>query len=275
MRTAALLALLSLLGLLLSTIPAVPAASAASVATTPVSQPLKGNLSGPSLVATQSNGTFYLNLSGGPAVLSGVFVGDINWTANLTGPNITGSSVTPSNGTIDNSTTLPVALTVASGAISETLTLTVKAVSNIQKTNSTINLTKTFSLVVPYTVRAILVAGPDATVLPFNISVLLDGSPVSTVAVPKLTPNETWGLIYRYPSLSLSSGYHTFTLSVTNEHGLVTFSNGKTVESTTFYVAPATPNDNVWYVLGVVVFFGVLFIYATRGAARRRGSQRR
>ncbi|HYA11124.1 MAG TPA: hypothetical protein VEH10_05600, partial [Thermoplasmata archaeon] len=147
--------------------------------------------------------------------------------------------------------------------------------SSLLKTNSTTNLSKTFRLVTPYTVRATLVAGPNAAILPFNVTVRLDGTVVGAVPVPKLAPNATFSLVYRYPTVGLSSGYHTFTLSVANEHGLVTFANGTTVQSMTFYVAPAAPNNTIWYVVGVIAFFGVLFIYATRVAARRRGPARR
>ena len=259
---------------LLAVVPLAPAAAQGGPAATGTT-PLKGNLTGPSLLATNSNGTFYLNASGGAAVVAGLFAGDINWSAFVVGANTNGTSVKPSNGTITNTTKLPLSLAVTTGAIVETLTLEVKVTSQLLKTNSTTNLSKTFRLASPYTVRATLVAGPNAAILPFNVTVLLDGNVVGSVAVPKLAPDATYSLVYRYPTVGLSSGYHTFTLSVTDEHGLVTFANGTTVQSMTFYVAPSPPNNTLWYVVGVVAFFGVLFIYATRVAARRRGPGRR
>jgi len=260
-----------LLSALLAFVPGAGATPAASTGSTPIT----GNVTGPSIVSTSSNGTFYLNATGGPAVVSGIFAGTINWTATLSGANTTGSSVTPDNGSITNSTSQPVKLTLTSGAIAETLTLTVKVTSALAGQNKTGNFSKTFRLVPPYTVRATLEVGADAGTLPFNVTVELDGAVVATVTVPKLAPNATYDLVYRYPSTGLSSGYHTFTLVLADPHGLVTFANGETVQSTTFYIAPAAPNNTVWYVVGVVAFFGVLFIYATRGAARRRGAARK
>jgi len=273
-RPAPVVAAILLAAALLLALPSAPARAEPRPAASGA-PPIVGNLTGPSLVATGSNGTFYFNVSGGPAVVEGIFVGTINWTANLTGANTTGSSVSPANGSVTNSTAQPIVLTLTTGPIAESLSLTVKAVSSVATQNATQNFSYTFRLVAPYTVRATLVAGPNAGTLPFNVTVLLDGTAVGTVPVPSLSPNQSWGLVYRYPVASLASGWHTFTLQIADQHGLVTFSNGKTVQSTSFYVAAAPPNNTVWYVVGVVAFFGVLFIYATRSAARRRGSTRR
>ena len=251
-----------------------PSALAASPAATST-PPIAGNVTGPTLLATSSNATFFLNASGGPAYSGGVLTGTITWSASLAGTNLTGSVVSPSNGTITNATKLPTTLVVTAGAIVEPLTLLVEVKSSSSTANQTLNLTRAFRVVVPYVVHATLVAGPDAAVLPFTVDVALDGTPVGSVNVPKLAPNATYDLAFRCPASGLASGYHTFTLSIADSHGLVTFSNGRTVQSTTFYVAPAPVNNTVWYVAGIVAFFGVLFIYGTRVAARRRGSAQR
>ena len=252
----------------------VPGASAlplASGSTTPV----LGNVTGPALVATGGNATFFVNASGGPGDSGGIFSGTINWNATLTGPNTSATSVSPATGNITASTTQPVRLTVTVGQALETLKLTVKLTSHGFTGNATASLSTTFRTVVPYVVRATLVAGPDATVLPFNVTVALDGTYVGTVTVPKLAPNATYDLAFRYPSGGLGSGYHTFTLTIADAHGLVSFANGLTVQSTTFYVAPPAQDYTIWYGLGIFAFFAVLFIYSTRVAARRQGSARR
>jgi len=274
MRSASTALVLALvLGLLASTalLPAARAVAPAATATTPIA----GNVTGPALVATSSNATFYLNASGGPAYSGKQLTGKMTWSATLVGADLTGFSVSPSNGTISNSPSGPVKLTVATGTVVESLRVTVEVKSSSSTANETANVSGSFRCVVPYVVHAVLVAGPGAVVLPFLVAVDLDGAPVGTVRVPELQPNATYDLLYRYPSGGLSSGYHTFSLSIGKPHGPVSFSNGLMVESTTFYVAPPPPNNSVWYVAGVVAFFGVLFIYGTRVAARRRGSARR
>jgi hypothetical protein len=254
--------------------PAAAAATAAPFAagSTP---PVTGAVTGPALVAAGGNATFFLNASGGPAEVAGVLTGSISWNASLLGPNTTGTSVAPTSGTITNGTSQPVRLTVTAANVLETVRLSVKLTSTGSSANSTTNLSTSFRIVTPYVVWATLVAGPNAAVLPFNVTVALDGTVVGTVAVPGLAPNATYDLVYRYASPGLSSGYHTFTLSMADPHGLVTFASGLTVQSTTFYVSPPATSDTLWFVVGAVAFLGVLFIYATRVAARRQGSARR
>jgi hypothetical protein len=237
--------------------------------------PLVGNVSGPSIVATSTNTTFYLNASGGPAVVNGSFVGIISWSASLSGPSTTSTFVTPLSGNITTTTVQPVAIIVTTSAAAQTLTLSVAVKSTFTKVNTSLTLTHAFRVAVPYIVYATLVAGRNASVLPFNVTVALDGTFVGFVHVPELAPGESYPLLYRYPTTGLGSGYHTFTLSVSDEHGLVTFAGGRTVQSATFYVAPAPMSNTIWYITGVVAFFGALFIYATRVAARRRGAARR
>ncbi len=277
-RAGFLVALL-VLGAVASTLVVLPSpAAAAGPRAAPLasaSSSITGNLTGPSLLGTNANATFYLNVSGGPAFTSAGFVGEINYTSVLIGANTTGTSITPANGTISNGTSQPIHLTVTAGAVVETLTLTVEVNSTLGSTNATANFSKTIQLVTPFVVHATLRAGPNAAVLPFNVSVALDGHSVGVVTVPRLAPNTTYSFSFAYAVRGLSSGYHTFTLSVADAHGFVTFANGATVQSTTFYVAPAPANNTVWYVAGVVAFFGVLFIYATRVAARRRPPTRR
>jgi len=264
---------LALVLVTLATFAFAPNALAASPAAAP--PPIAGSVTGPAQLATSSNATFYLNASGGPAYSGGKLTGTITWNASLSGTNLTGSAVSPASGKVTNSTGLPVKLVVTAGAIAEPLTLLVEVKSASSTVNQTLNLTRTFRVMIPYIVHATLVAGPNAVVLPFTVAVALDGTPVGTVSVPQLAPNATYYLAFRCPTSGLASGYHTFTLSIADPHGLVTFSNGATVESTTFYVAPAPASNTVWYVAGIVALFGVLFIYGTRVAARRRGSAQR
>jgi hypothetical protein len=282
LRTWAVVGLL--LGLaLLGTVAAAPAGAAAPVApaaragvspaATPT--PVTGNVSGPAYLATSTNGTFRFNATGGPGVVGGTVLGKLTWVATLGGPNTTGTSVTPSNGSITSLASEPVSLSVKVGIHTGQFTLSVTVTSTLAKNNSSATISKAFHVLVPYVLRATLVAGPAAEVMPFQVQVALDGSIVGSATVPKLAPNATYHFSFRYADPNLGSGYHTFTLTIANAHGLVTFSNGRTVQSTTFYVAPGATNYTIYYVLGAVVFLGVLFIYATRVGARRRGTARR
>ena len=251
--------------------PAVSAAAAPAASSSAVT----GNVSGPSYLATSSNATFRFNATGGPGVVGISVPGKLTWTATLSGPNTTGTSVTPSNGSITSISSEPVSLSVKVGAHTGLFTLSITVTSTLAKNNTSATLTKSFQVLVPFVLRATLVAGPSAEVMPFQVKVALDGTIVGTTTVPKLAPNATYRFTYRYADPNLGSGYHTFTLTIASAHGLVTFSNGRTIQTTTFYVAPGPASYTIYYILGAVAFFGVLFIYATRVGARRRGTARR
>jgi hypothetical protein len=244
-----------------------PAAAASSVA------PLTGNITGPTLIGTNSSANYYINGTGGPAFVDGFKIGTIKWHATVAGPNLTGVSVSPNSSTLSNvtpggSTTLKV------GSYAETLTLTVELTSSNSSSNQTLNLTYTIGVVVPYIVHATLVAGP-ASVTAFTVAVALDGSTVGNVSVPSIAANGSYNLTFRYASRGLSAGWHTFSISLAGEHGLVLFAGGALEYSQTFYVPGPPPDYAVWAVVGVVVFIGVLFILATRLAARRRPVSKR
>lgn len=251
---------------------AMAAGGVAAAAAPLASNPVTGNVSGPTTLPIGGNGTYYISGNGGPAVANGVLVGKLSYTAKLSADNLSGASVTPTNGSLTPNTSASVVLTV--GNISETVTLDVEITSTAGSSTATTNLTYAVTVRTPYTVRATLVAGATA-VRPFTVVVSLDGTRVGNLTVPALAPNQTYDLAYRYAGATPGPGWHTFVLAVPNEHGLVTFANGQTSFSATFYVAPPTPNNSIWYVAGVVAFFGALFIFGTRVAARRRGAGRR
>ena len=237
------------------------------------SGPITGSISGPAYLPETGNGTYLINASGGPAVVDGQLVGQINYTATISGPYIQGVSIAPANGSI-KTLGVPGTTVLTVSNYSETLTLLVHVVSTLGHVNASSNLTYSIQVRAPYIVRAVLTAGATG-VQPFTLVVNLDGARVGNVTVPVLIAYQAYEVVFRYAVASMSSGYHTFTLSVAAEHGLVAFQGGATSFSSTFYVAAPTPNYSVWYVAGAVAFFGALFIFVTRVAARRRSPGRR
>ncbi len=236
--------------------------------------PVTGNVTGPSILATGGNGTFLINATGGPAyAANGTKVGNLSFYASVRATNLTGITITPAQSNFTSAEAIPVTLSVGSNALEVTISVMISSVYH--KENQSINLTDSLYVVVPYVVSVEIINGASATVLTFPVVVDLDNSPIGTVKVPTLTPDQAYNLSFRYPTLGLSPGEHTFSISLANEHGLVRFANGLTTYSTSFYVSSAAPNYTLWYVVGAVAFFGVLFIFATRVAARRRGATRR
>ena len=238
------------------------------------SSALTGNVTGPTVFAYNSNKYLYINGSGGPAyAANGTLVGNVTFYASVTGANTTGVSLSPTESGITNVSGQRTLLTV--GNISEVLTVLVEITSTYHSANESINLTYDVNVVQPYTLSMTLVDTSSATILAFVLTVDLDGSPVGTVSVPSLTGKQSYVATFQYATLGLSTGYHTFTVSLLNEHGLVTFAGGGTTYSKTFYIPGAPPNYDVWYVAGAVAFIGALFIFVTRLAARRRAPTRK
>ncbi|HTP53653.1 MAG TPA: hypothetical protein VML94_01650 [Thermoplasmata archaeon] len=249
-------------------------ATGATRAAAPTYPPVHGTVNGPTVVATSSNSTYYLNGSGGPAIApNGTQVGSLSWKAKISGNDLSGVSLSPNASTFQPGTPGITHLKVAK--VTEALTITVEIQSVYLSSNATTNVTYTVQVVVPYLVHAQLVVGPHTSVLGFDVTVELDGAVVGTVHVPAIAANGTYNLTYAYATTGLSVGEHTFTISLANEHGLVRFAGGAIEYSQSFYVVGPAPDYALYVLAGVVVFAGVLFIFVTRVAARRRPSATR
>jgi hypothetical protein len=249
-----------------------PALGASVAASSP--PPVVGNISGPAYVGTASTATYYINGTGGPAIAAnGTQVGNLSWHARVTGGNTTGVSLSPNSSTFSGATPGKTQLKVS--AVTQSLTITVEILSTYLGKNASTNLSYTVQVVVPYVVRATMVDESASTVGPFTVTVDLDGRAVGNVTVASISPSKVYNFTFDYATGGLAAGEHTFTISLAQEHGLVAFSGGATEYSQSFYVVGPPPDYALWILLGVIAFFGVLFIFATRVAARRRPTTRK
>jgi hypothetical protein len=238
----------------------------------PADRPLTGAIVGPKIVGTALNATFAINASGGPAqAANGTVVGTYSYNATLAGPNTTSASVAPPSGILVNQRTN---LSFTAPNVTQTIVLTLELTSSYKGSKNVTNLTYSIAIVVPYTLHATVQVGPMA-ITSFNLTVLLDGSPVGTVAVPTLQPNATFPVVFHYVSTRLSEGYHTFDLSLAEEHGLVTFAGGSQTFSERFYVAGPAPNYAIIVAVGVAAFVAAVFIWGIVVGGRRRGRRAR
>ena len=233
-----------------------------------------GSVTGPTLVSTGSTTKYEISGYGGPALsANGTVVGTVSFYTALVGTNLSGVSLSPPRANFTRNQSVAADLTV--GNASERITIDVMISSVYQGKNQSTNFTFPLTVVQPYVVAATIVDSSSAAVRGFTAFVTLDGTVIGNVSVPSLQPGGTYQLTFKYPTLGLSSGDHTFAISLAQEHGLITFANGQTVCSQTVYVTGPAPDYTLWYVAGIVAFFGVLFIFASRVAARRRGAARR
>lgn len=273
MRSSRILALFAVLllltpGLILALGTLAPDARAASASS------VTGSVTGPNLVATGSTTKYQVFGYGGPAVApNGSVVGHIAYYTTLVANNLTGVSFSPPHANITNNRSVAAVLVVANA--SETVTIDVMISSVYQGKNVSTNFTFAVAVARPYVVAATIVDASSSTVMGFSVFVTLDGTVVGNVSVPGLQPGGSYQITFEYPTLGLSSGDHTFAISLAQEHGLVVFANGQSTYSQVVYVTGPPPDYTLWYVAGIVAFFGAIFIFASRVAARRRGAARR
>jgi hypothetical protein len=259
--------LLATLLLLLATVPAVSSAAspapAASSSTT-----VTGNITGPLFLGESLTSTYDIHASGGPAfAANGTQVGTVTFTAVLAGSNTSTATLAPASGVLVDGAG-NVSLTGPN--VTESLTINVEVTSSLDTDNATLNLSYTLTVLAPYQVTATLLVSSTYGTQPFPVTVSLDGTPVGSVEVPSLTSHTTYKLSYAYVIVSLAAGWHTFTLSLGDAHGLVVFANGATTYSVSFYVSGPPPDYTALYVIGGGLLVAAIFIWLTFVNNRRR-----
>lgn len=242
-----------------------------SARASPTYPPLTGSVSGPSTLGLNSAHYYILHATGGPAfALNGTQIGNLTFRASLAAINTTAVSLTPTFGAIVNGS-YQVSLSV--GNVSEAVTIQVEYSSVYQQLNVSLNVTYVVQVVQPYILSGLIQAGSES-VLPFQIQVSLDGTPVGMISIPRLSPNQEYNFTYNYLTSGLSSGSHTFTLTLPTQHGQVHFAGGALSYQFTFYVPGPAPDYTLYYALGVAAFIGVILIFLILVGARRRGGSR-
>lgn len=233
--------------------------------------PLTGTISGPTALKVNSASYYLLNATGGPAfALNGTQIGNLSFRAAVSSANTTGVAVSPTVGALVRG---EFNLSLAVGNVTQAVTLQVEYSSVYQNLNESINVTYVVSVVHPYLLTGVIVAGNE-TVLTFDLQVTLDGRTLAPLVIPVLTPREQYNFTYTYVVDGLSSGYHTVVLTLPTQHGQVHFANGALSYSFTFYISGPAPDYTLYYLLGAVALVGVILIFIILVGARRRGGSR-
>lgn len=257
-----LLALLALAVLLLAPVgPWSPVSRAGADAVT-------GQIQGASSVGVALQSTYFVTATGGPAIAAnGTQVGILSYKSSFSAVNTTGIAFTPTSGVLVNGS---VTLEFTAPNVTESVTLYVLVNSTLANTSTTTNLSDTIQIVQPFRFNANLQVGSSAGVAAFSLTVLLDGAPVGAIKVPSLSAGAAYPISFPYvPAGGLSAGWHTFSVSLAQEHGLVTFPGGLTAYSSSFYVAGPAPDYTIYYLTGITLVLVVIVIYSTLTGRRR------
>ncbi len=235
---------------------------------------VRGNITGPSVLAIGASQRYLIQATGGPAVAAnGSIVGNLTFYASVQAADLAGVQITPTSAAILAGA--PGRPLLQAGSVPQTLTISVEIVSVYLTQNATVNFTYTVQVVQPYVVAAEIANPNNASVASFPVLVSLDGVSVGNATVPTMLPHTDYNLSFQYASTGLGSGWHTFTLYLGTSHGLVHFANGLSQYTVSFYVPAPPPSYTLWYVTGAVAFVGVLFIFGARLGARRRSPTRK
>lgn len=237
--------------------------------------PFNVQISGPSLLSSNSSGQFFATARGGPAQLvNGTYVGNYTFTTSLLGVDTSGSFVSPVSGAfIGEQVNLTVGGLVATGTYTFELNVTSHGVG-AHTTNLTQIFSTQFQIVIPYVVSTTVKNLNSYQVNGAAIQVSLDGSVVGSLGVPSLLPSATTAVTYNYTTLGLAPGYHTFTLTLVGEGSLLQFGNGQTSYSVTFYVSGPPPSYTTDELTGlglalIAIFISLLF-FGPRRPRRKR-----
>lgn len=252
-------------------LPLLAAGGAGAAATFP---PLTGSITGPTTVGQLTNTTYHVTANGGPAEAeNGTTVGIYDYHAYVSADNLSGLKFGPaSQGVLVNRS---INLTFGAGNVSESVTLAVLITSTLNGTNTTQNFTVVVQIVQPFVLTTTIQASAGVSVSSFALTVLLDGAPVGTVKVGSISANAATPVSFRYVNTGLAPGWHTFSISLAAEHGLVTFAGGAETFSQSFYVTPPPTDYTPWFLAGAVAFFGAIVIWSMRVGARRRGKAKK
>ncbi len=227
---------------------------------------------GPSVVGRTLQVQYVVTGSGGPAEApNGTTVGNITYNATLSGNNVTSALIAPPTGVLVNGSVI---LRFTAPNVTELVKLRIELTSSYDNHNESMNFTNSIQVVPPYVLAGLLVAGPT-TVTGFNMTVTLDGVPVGQVVVPTISANGSYRFTYDYVPVSLSPGWHTIAVSLTPEHGLVTFQGGVEQLSAQFFITSAPPDYALDVGIGVAAFAVAVFIWGSVVGARRRGRRPR
>jgi len=233
------------------------------------SNPLTAHVTGPTILSVLGKGNFTVSASGGPSQLAnGTMVGNYTYNATLSGGNTSGSSITPSTGTLTNGTAT---FALVAPNDTGTYTLTAEVISHPTTGKPAFyNATFTLNVVIPYVLSATISNPNSFTVTGAIIQVALDGSVVGLVNLPSIAANGTYSLAYNYTTTGLSSGWHTFTISIYGIQSLLKFSNDESALSISFYINPPPVNYEDYYLLGITLALLAIFISLLVVGGRRK-----
>ena len=218
--------------------------------------PLDVYFSGPDIVANGSTNSYYLNITGGPAVSAG---SNYSYSASIQARNTTGSSIQPSTG---KSPSGSFQVNITSMSPSGIMTVVINA--SFTSSGITVNKTESFliNVVHPVVITIPIYNEGSSGIRNAPVSLYVDGHFIQTQTV-SVGAHQTVNVTFDWISYSYAPGSHTLTVVIDANNTLL-FSNGARTTSITIYLPgnTFTEIDDV-LISGIIVAaaFSVLIFF--------------
>jgi len=229
--------------------------------------PVTGVLSGPSGIAPGGSGTFYLNVSGGPASEA---TGNVSIRAYLTGTDLAGGAPLPSSPHTEASNgTGPFVFNVTAPQKEQVITVVVEINSTAGARSERTTVTRAVTVITPIVLTATFRNDGRSAAVDVPVKFYVDGKIAGTTNISRIDPGGTGTAKFTYLPVGLAPGGHTVRVEADlNRNGVIEPDKGEVVVVDVFYKKDF---ELTWpwaaLIMGITVSVSVLVIRARR---RRR-----
>jgi len=229
--------------------------------------PVTGVLSGPGALAPGGSGTFYLNVSGGPASEG---AGNVSIRAYLTGTDLGGGTPLESSPhTASVNGTGPFVFNVTAPQKEQVITVVVKINSTAGARSEQTTVSRAITVITPIVLTATFRNTGGAAAMDVPVKFYVDGKIAGTTNISRIDPGGTETVKFSYLPVGLAPGAHTVRVEADlNRNGVIEPDRGEVAVVDVFYKKEfELPWAWAALIMGITVSVSYLVIRARR---RRR-----
>jgi len=229
--------------------------------------PVTGVLSGPTALAPGGSGTFYLNVSGGPASEAS---GNVSIKAYITGADLAGGQpLQASSYTSQTNGTGPFIINVTAPQKEQVITVVVEINSTAGGRTESTKVSRGVTVITPITLTATFRNDGGSAALNVPVRFFVDGKVAGATNITRIDPGTTGTATFAYLPVGLAPGAHTVRAEADlNRNGVIEPDKGEVAVVDVFYKRDF---ELTWpyavLIMGITVSVAYLVIRARR---RRR-----
>jgi len=242
--------------ILLGTAPRIEAAS-----------PLVGVLSGPTALAPDGSGTFFLNVSGGPASEA---PGNVTIKAYVTGVDLVGAApVLPAGHTDESNGTAPFRFNVTAPKKDQVITVVVLVNSTAAGRKEATTVTRQVTVITPVLLTATFRNDGGSAAVDVPVKFYVDGKLAGATNITRIGPGDTGTAKFSYLPVGLAPGTHTVRVEADlNRNGVIEADKGEVAVVDLFYKKEF---ELTWPWAGLIIAITIaISAFVIRARRRRR-----